>query len=111
VGASAAHVEAVAPIHAAAASDASATEAEPDVVGDARSLDSTAAEEALAGMRRNLADLLAAASYERGYLEKLESKIDGAVVTVPFLPKDVHDLDGLAAVAEYLTGQVLSRRA
>ena len=74
-------------------------------------IDPAAAQAALAGMRRNLADLISVATYERGYLQRLESKIDGAVVKVPFLSKDVHDLDGLAAVAECLTGQVLSPRA
>jgi anion-transporting ArsA/GET3 family ATPase len=66
---------------------------------------------ALAGLRQNLADLQGLADQERGYVATLESRIDGAVVRVPYLPKDVHDLDGLALVAECLTGQVLSDRA
>jgi len=84
---------------------------EPGSTADPFPLSAAQAEESLVGMRRNLADLISVATYERGYLELLESKIDGAVVKVPFLSKDVHDLDGLAAVAECLTGQVLSRRA
>jgi anion-transporting ArsA/GET3 family ATPase len=66
---------------------------------------------ALAGMRRNLADLQLLADRERDYLEVLESRIEGAVVKVPYLPKDVHDLEGLGLVAACLTGQVLSERA
>ena len=66
---------------------------------------------ALAGMRRNLEDLQLLADRERGYSETLESRIEGAVVKVPYLPKDVHDLEGLALVAAYLTGQVRSERA
>jgi hypothetical protein len=71
----------------------------------------SAAVAALAGMRQNLDDLQVLADRERGYLATLESRIDGAVVKVPYLPRDVHDLDGLALVAECLTGQVLSGRA
>jgi len=66
---------------------------------------------ALAGMRQNLADLQLLADRERDYLETLESRIEGAVVKVPYLPQDVHDLAGLALVAACLTGQVLSERA
>jgi hypothetical protein len=65
---------------------------------------------ALAGMRQNLADLQLVADRERDYLETLESRIEGAVVKVPYLPKDVHDLEGLGLVAACLTGQVLSER-
>ena len=66
---------------------------------------------ALAGMRQNLEDLQLLADRERDYLETLESRIEGAVVKVPYLPKDVHDLEGLGVVAAWLTGQVLSDRA
>jgi anion-transporting ArsA/GET3 family ATPase len=66
---------------------------------------------ALAGMRQNLADLQLVADREQDYLETLESRIEGAVVKVPYLPKDVHDLEGLGLVAACLTGQVLSERA
>lgn len=66
---------------------------------------------ALAGMRQNLEDLQLLADREREYLETLESKVEGAVVKVPYLSKDVHDLEGLALVAACLTGQVLSERA
>jgi anion-transporting ArsA/GET3 family ATPase len=66
---------------------------------------------ALAGMRQNLDDLQQLADRERGYLASLESRVEGAVVKVPYLPKDVHDLEGLGLVAACLTGQVLSERA
>jgi anion-transporting ArsA/GET3 family ATPase len=69
------------------------------------------AAQALAGMRQNLADLQLLADRERDYLETLEARIEGAVVKVPYLPKDVHDLAGLGLVAAWLTGQVLSERA
>jgi anion-transporting ArsA/GET3 family ATPase len=69
------------------------------------------AAEALAGMRQNLADLQLLADRERDYLAVLESRIEGAVVKVPYLRRDVHDLEGLGLVAAYLTGQVLSERA
>jgi hypothetical protein len=62
-------------------------------------------------MRQNLEDLQLLADREREYLETLESKVEGAVVKVPYLSKDVHDLEGLALVAACLTGQVLSERA
>ena len=70
-----------------------------------------AAVEALAGLRQNLADLQGLADQEREYLGTLESRIEGAVVKVPYLSKDVHDLESLGLVAECLTGQVLSGRA
>jgi anion-transporting ArsA/GET3 family ATPase len=78
---------------------------------DGGELSKKAAAPALAGLRQNLADLQGLADQERGYVATLESRIDGAVVKVPYLPKDVHDLAGLALVAECLTGQVLSDRA
>ncbi|MGO8876456.1 MAG: ArsA family ATPase [Acidimicrobiales bacterium] len=77
----------------------------------AAALSADTAAEALAGMRKNLTDLQGLADQERGYVATLESRIEGAVVKVPYLSKDVHDLDGLALVAECLTGQVLSDRA
>jgi anion-transporting ArsA/GET3 family ATPase len=70
-----------------------------------------AAVEALAGLRQNLADLQGLADQEREYLGTLESRIEGDVVKVPYLSKDVHDLESLGLVAECLTGQVLSGRA
>lgn len=70
-----------------------------------------AARSALAGLRRNLDDFQRLADQERGYIATLESRIDGAVVKVPYLSKDVHDLEGLALVAACLTGTVLSDRA
>ena len=51
----------------------------------------------------NLADLGALAEQERAALAGLEARIAGAsVVRVPLLLGDVHDLDGLRAVAAHL---------
>jgi anion-transporting ArsA/GET3 family ATPase len=80
-------------------------------VADGGELSKKAAALSLAGLRQNLADLQGLADQERGYVATLESRITGAVVKVPYLPKDVHDLDGLGLVAECLMGQVLSDRA
>ncbi|MHB1508269.1 MAG: ArsA family ATPase [Acidimicrobiales bacterium] len=66
---------------------------------------------ALAGLRKNLADLQALADEERGYVAALESKVDGIVVKVPYLSRDVHDLDGLLLVAGCLVGHVRSEGA
>jgi anion-transporting ArsA/GET3 family ATPase len=64
----------------------------------------------LDGLRKNLADLEQVVGEERGYLRQLEQGVQGAVVEVPFLRDDVHDLEGLALVAEYVAGQVASDR-
>ncbi len=66
---------------------------------------------ALAGLRKNLADLQALADEERSYVAALESKVDGIVVKVPYLSRDVHDLDGLLLVAGCLVGHVRSEGA
>jgi anion-transporting ArsA/GET3 family ATPase len=82
--------------------------------GATRSTVAVAAGEAtneLACLRKNLADLQSVANRERDYLLGLEERVDGMVVRVPYLERDVHDLDGLKRVAGYLTGQLLSDRA
>jgi anion-transporting ArsA/GET3 family ATPase len=94
--------------HDAGGSDVAAAGGRADVDDPVSPSEAAAA---LAGLRRNLADLQGIADQERGYLATLESRIEGAVVKVPYLSKDVHDLDGLGLVAECLTGQVLSGRA
>ncbi len=53
------------------------------------------ASKALAELRQNLADFQYLADRERRYLTELESKIEGAIVKVPYLEQDVHDLPGL----------------
>jgi anion-transporting ArsA/GET3 family ATPase len=65
----------------------------------------------LESLRKNLADLDQVVGEERGFLRQLEGGVQGAVVEVPFLRDDVHDLEGLALVAEYVAGQVASDRA
>jgi anion-transporting ArsA/GET3 family ATPase len=51
----------------------------------------------------NLADFADIAEREEGYYADLTARLDHAVVTrVPFLADDVHDLDGLVTIADYL---------
>jgi len=58
---------------------------------------------ALASHRRNLADFHRVASQEEANFTALASRLSPAPVSrVPFLPDDIHDLDGLAVVADYL---------
>ncbi len=58
----------------------------------------------LASHRRNLADFHGVAAQEEASFAALaESLAPAPVGRVPFLPDDVHDLDGLAVVAGYLT--------
>jgi hypothetical protein len=58
----------------------------------------------LGGLYRNLADFQLVASREEEHLSGLAEAVAPApVVRVPFLSTDVHDLDGLAAVAQHLT--------
>jgi anion-transporting ArsA/GET3 family ATPase len=73
--------------------------------------DAAAARALLDRLRSNLNDLERVVSEERDYLRQLEGGVEGAVVEVPYLRDDVHDLDGLALVAEYVAGQVASERA
>lgn len=57
----------------------------------------------LAALYRNLAEFRAVASREREHLAGLERKVAPApVAEVPFLPSDVHDLDGLSELGSYL---------
>jgi hypothetical protein len=62
-------------------------------------------------LRQNLTDLERVVDEERGYLRQLEGGVEGAIVEVPYLREDVHDLAGLSLVAEYVTGKVASDRA
>lgn len=58
---------------------------------------------ALALLERNLAELDAVAIRERTYLATITDEVAPApTVTVPFLPGDVHDLDGLRLVGAAL---------
>ena len=57
----------------------------------------------LGGLYANLADFRLVASREEEHLEGLAERVAPApVVRVPFLRSDVHDLEGLAEVGEYL---------
>jgi anion-transporting ArsA/GET3 family ATPase len=65
----------------------------------------------LEDFRRNFAEFQSVADRERHYLVDLEARVEGTVVRVPFLERDVHDLAGLRQVAGYLAGPLLSERA
>ena len=57
----------------------------------------------LGGLYRNLADFQLVASREEEHLAGLAEAVAPApVVRVPFLPTDVHDLDGLTELATYM---------
>jgi len=57
----------------------------------------------LGALYANLADFLAMSSNEEANLATLTSRVAPApVVRVPFLPTDVHDLDGLGTIAAHL---------
>ena len=57
----------------------------------------------LGGLYRNLAEFQLVASREEEHLAGLATAVAPApVVRVPFLPTDVHDLDGLSEVARHL---------
>ncbi len=61
---------------------------------------------ALGTLYANLADFQEVASNEEDHLAGLTSGLSGtAVARVPYLPTDVHDLDGLAGIAGYLFGR------
>ncbi|HET9609649.1 MAG TPA: ArsA-related P-loop ATPase [Acidimicrobiales bacterium] len=63
----------------------------------------TLAGTAIGGYYRNLADFQAVASRERAHLTGLSEAVAPApVVWVPFLSSDVHDIDGMAAVAAHV---------
>jgi anion-transporting ArsA/GET3 family ATPase len=63
-------------------------------------------------LRRNLAEFLVVARREERYVAELAGEVGGAaVVRVPFLSEDVHDLEGLQIVARHLLGgQLVSGR-
>ena len=73
--------------------------------------DAKAARQLLARLRENLSQLELVVTEERGYLAQLEGGVEGAIVEVPYLRDDVHDLRGLDLVADYVVGQVASGRA
>ena len=57
----------------------------------------------LGGLYRNLAEMQAIADQEEAHLAELADQVAPApLIRVPLLPGDVHDLDGLAAVADHL---------
>jgi anion-transporting ArsA/GET3 family ATPase len=57
----------------------------------------------LGGLYANLADFQLVASEEEAHLTGLAERVPGAaLIRVPYLPSDVHDLDGLAVVGSYL---------
>ena len=57
----------------------------------------------LAGLYRNLADFQQVAANEEEHLAGLAERVAPApVLRVPFLPSDVHDLEGLALIAGHL---------
>ena len=58
---------------------------------------------ALASLRRNLAEFRRVAEGEEASFADLAARLSPApVIRVPFLPGDVHDLDGLAVIADHL---------
>jgi len=60
----------------------------------------------LGGLYANLADFALVASREEEHLAGLAAQVAPApVVRVPFLRSDVHDLDGLAQVGDFLFGR------
>lgn len=60
----------------------------------------------LGGLYRNLADFSLVAHREEEHLAGLAQMVDPApVIRVPFLRSDVHDLTGLALVADHLFGR------
>jgi anion-transporting ArsA/GET3 family ATPase len=75
----------------------------PEAVRErARTLDGTE----LGDLYRNLAEFQLVAAREEEFLGPLLGEVEGAaVVRVPFLRDDVHDLEGLAAVGEHLVGR------
>jgi len=63
-------------------------------------------------LRRNLEEFLIVANREERYVAELAGEVAPApVVRVPFLAEDVHDIEGLRAVARHLLGgQLVSDR-
>jgi anion-transporting ArsA/GET3 family ATPase len=71
--------------------------------GAARERSRTFADHDLGGLYANLADFREVAAREEDCLDELAKEVAGAaIVRVPFLDTDVHDLDGMSAVAEHL---------
>ena len=59
----------------------------------------------LGGLYANLADFQLVAAREEEHLSSLASEVEPApVVRVPFLERDVHDLDGLSKLSDHLFG-------
>jgi anion-transporting ArsA/GET3 family ATPase len=57
----------------------------------------------LGGLYANLADFQLVSSEEEAHLAGLAERVPGAsLIRVPYLPSDVHDLDGLAVVGNHL---------
>ena len=56
-------------------------------------------------LRRNLEEFLVVATREEGFVAELAGEVAPApVARVPFLREDVHDVEGLRAVARHLLG-------
>jgi anion-transporting ArsA/GET3 family ATPase len=72
--------------------------------GATAAIDAKQAAQLLAGLRANLAELESIAKAERRYLGELQVGEGAAVVAVPFLTGDVHDLEGLELVAGLVAG-------
>ncbi|MBV8982741.1 MAG: ArsA family ATPase [Acidimicrobiia bacterium] len=57
----------------------------------------------LAGLYENLADFTLLAEVEEAHVTELSARVHPApLVRVPFLPSDVHDLEGLSELGKYL---------
>jgi anion-transporting ArsA/GET3 family ATPase len=57
----------------------------------------------LAALYENLADFTQLAEVEEAHVAELSERVRPApLVKVPFLPSDVHDLEGLAELGKYL---------
>jgi anion-transporting ArsA/GET3 family ATPase len=71
--------------------------------GAARERASTFAGSDLGSLYDNLADFRAVAAREEEHVEALSREVpDAAIVRVPFLATDVHDLDGMAEIGKHL---------
>ena len=72
---------------------------------------STLGDSDLARLYANRADFRQIADGEERHMESLAKRVAPApVVRVPFLDSDVHDVEGLGAVARYLVGTETSGR-
>jgi anion-transporting ArsA/GET3 family ATPase len=80
----------------------------PPASGGKEPADRAEATAALEDYRKNLSELEKVAAAEHRYLGELEKGVEGAVVSVPYLESDVHDLAGLLVVADHLEGKVAS---